>query len=340
MKILFLYTELAAYNFPCFNQLIQQGNQVLVYCYPVNKEAPFNFNKVNINLINRFSVNDSELLINAHNFNPDVIFCSGWKDKGYLKVCSKFRKSKTVIVGFDNQWSGSLKQIMASWMRFYFIKPYFNYAWVPGILQEKFASKLGFDKEHILKGFYSADVALFNNVYNSSKPCNKRFIFSGRYYDFKGLTDLWSAFIKLQNESPNDWELWCLGTGDIIPIEHPKIKHFGFVQPEQIPNIMKQTDVFILPSKFEPWGVVVHEFAAAGFPLICSDCVGAATAFLQNDINGYTFKAGDVEHLKKLMSKFIEMSDQDLNKMGAHSHSMAQQISPQTWVKTLYTVIN
>jgi glycosyltransferase involved in cell wall biosynthesis len=338
LKILFLYTELAAYNLPCFNQLIQQGNELLIYCYPVNKEAPFNFGDINLHSINRFSVNDSDILTNAKNFNPDIIFCSGWRDKGYLKVCSYFRKSKKIIVGFDNQWTGSLKQIIASWMSFYFIKPYFNYAWVPGIPQEKFAKKLGFVKGNILTGFYSADVALFNKVFNKSKYPNKRFIFSGRYYDFKGLNDLWKAFVELQNEKPNDWELWCLGTGDIIPIQHPQIKHFGFVQPINIPDIMNQTDVFILPSKFEPWGVVVHEFAAAGFPLICSNCVGAATAFLENEINGYTFKAGDVAQLKKLMSKFIDMPESELIKMGAHSHYLAQQISPQKWVDALYSV--
>lgn len=44
-------------------------------------------------------------------------------------------------------------------------------------------------------------------------------------------------------------------------------------------NLMKQCGVFILPSRIEPWGVVVHEFSAAGFPLLLSDQVGSAESF-------------------------------------------------------------
>ena len=59
----------------------------------------------------------------------------------------------------------------------------------------------------------------------------KRFLFVGRYIKRKGLLDLWESFVQLQEESPNDWELWCVGKGPLYKdrIIHPKIKHFGFV---------------------------------------------------------------------------------------------------------------
>ena len=102
----------------------------------------------------------------------------------------------------------------------------------------------------------------------------KRFLYVGRYYDFKGVKTLWDAFIQLQVENPNDWELWCLGNGDLEPLEHPKIKHLGFMQPEDLDKIISETGIFILPSLFEPWGVVVQEYAAAGYPLILSNQIG------------------------------------------------------------------
>ena len=47
------------------------------------------------------------------------------------------------------------------------------------------------------------------------------------------------------------------------------------MQPEDLLAFMSTGKAFVLPSTFEPWGVAVHEFAAAGYPLILSDAVGA-----------------------------------------------------------------
>ena len=38
---------------------------------------------------------------------------------------------------------------------------------------------------------------------------------------------------------------------------------------------MAECGAFVLPSRKEPWGVVVQEAAAARMPVICSDSVGA-----------------------------------------------------------------
>jgi glycosyltransferase involved in cell wall biosynthesis len=151
---------------------------------------------------------------------------------------------------------------------------------------------------------------------------------------------LWNAFMDLQKEAPNDWELWCFGTGDVSPINHPKIKHFGFVQPSELPRYIKDTGVFVLPSRFEPWGVVVHEFAAAGFPIICTDEVGTRTSFTENNLNGYIYKSGDINQLKEVMKKIMNHSDKELFSMAEVSVEKAKQITPEKWANTLLSVIN
>ncbi|MCC7050352.1 MAG: glycosyltransferase, partial [Bacteroidia bacterium] len=105
------------------------------------------------------------------------------------------------------------------------------------------------------------------------------------------------------------------------------------------PNIMQQADVFILPSLIEPWGVVVHEFAAAGFPIICSDKVGAASAFLISEKNGFLFKADDINELKNVIKKMILMSDDEFSNMRTVSHQLAQNITPKKWADELFSII-
>lgn len=347
-KIVFLYTEIATYFLACVEKLAQQKDvDIHIIRWPLNQEAPFAFSfPENLKIYDRTVYkSDAALLNHVKSLEPAILYSSGWIDKAYLKVCKQYKNKIPVIVGFDNQWKGSLKQYIATFISPFKILNHFSHCWVPGKLQEEYALRLGFKKSNILTGFYSCDFDFFHDQYlankqNKEKEFPKRFIYVGRYYEFKGIKDLWTAFIELQNEFPNEWELWCLGTGDIEPIVHPKIRHFGFIQPKDLPAFIKDTGVFILPSHFEPWGVVVHEFAAAGFPIICSDEVGARTAFVENNFNGYIYRSGDVAALKAVMSGMIRLGDAELLRMSENSVGKAKQITPQTWSKQLVSLLS
>ncbi len=346
MTVLFLYTEIADYFLASCKGLLNAGVEVYVIRWPVNKEAPFLFNYPDrIKIYERDDFDNMQLLALAQKINPDCIVCSGWIDKGYLLVCKSFFRKSTTVLTLDNHWRGGLKQQLARLISPFYLKNRFSNCWVPGAFQYNYAIMLGFKKEQIQTGFYSCDFNLFynqylNNLETKKQQYPKRFIFVGRYYEFKGIRDLWRAFIELQNETPNEWELWCLGVGDIEPIKHDKIKHFGFVQPKDLPSFIKDTGVFVLPSHFEPWGVVVHEYAAAGFPIISSDEVGARLAFVENDVNGYIYKSGNVEELKNRLKKIISLDNSALIEMGNKSVEKAKLNTPEIWADKLMKMID
>lgn len=346
-KIVFLYTELATYFLACIEKLLLRPEvEVHIVRWEINKEAPFHFSfSDNIKIYNRNDYSSEQLQKLIATINPSVLYSSGWMDKDYMMICKKCKNKIPVIVGFDNQWKGSLKQRLAILISPFKILNHFSHCWVPGKSQEQYALRLGFKKQNILTGFYSCDFDLFYNQYlaNKEQKRNKfphKFIYVGRYVEHKGIKDLWNAFIELQKETPNDWELWCLGVGDVLPINHPKIKHFGFVQPNDLPKYIKDTGVFVLPSHFEPWGVVVHEFAAAGFPIICTDEVGAKASFVENGLNGYIYKSGDINQLKMVMKKIMNHSDKELFSMGEASVDKGKLITPDKWANTLLSIIN
>jgi glycosyltransferase involved in cell wall biosynthesis len=340
MTVLFLYTELADYFLKCCDEL-SKTHSVHIIRWPVNKEAPFNFGyREKIKIYEKDNYSYSQLSNLVQQINPDIIVCSGWVDKHYLKLTRPYFKKIPTVITCDTHWTGSLKQYVATILSRFFLLNTFSHAWVPGSVQEKYVKKLGFALCNIVKGFYCCDLQKFNEVYknnNLQKQNNfpKRFLYVGRYYDFKGIVDLWTAFIGMQQDGENDWELWCLGTGSISPIEHPKIRHFGFVQPKDLDSILEKTGVFILPSRFEPWGVVVQEYAAAGFPLLVSDAVGAKELFLDDGGNGYSFKSQDVQDLKNHLIKITQLTSKDLNLLSERSHELAQKITPLTWANSL-----
>ncbi len=345
MKFLFLYTEIAEYFLSCCNELAKQG-EVHIVRWPVNKEAPFKFefnNQLKIYDKNDYSFTELQTLVKT--INPSLIVCSGWIDKDYLKITKSYFKSIPTVMSCDTHWNGSLKQKLATVISRFTLLKIFSHAWVPGKPQKQYVGHLGFKSENILTGFYSCDFENFNAIYKNQlyqkqTHLPKRFIYVGRYYEFKGIKELWQAFIELQAEQPNDWELWCLGVGDIEPVIHPKIKHVGFVQPKDLQNYISQTSVFVLPSRYEPWGVVVHEYATSGFPLLISDAVGAKESFLQENKNGYSFKPNNVLEIKQAFQKMISKSDDELRDMGKLSNQLAQSITPKIWAERLRNLLD
>jgi glycosyltransferase involved in cell wall biosynthesis len=344
-KLLILYTELANYTVACLRELDAQKLDIHLVRWPINKEAPFQFVfPEGITVYERNNFTEAQLLELAEKISPDAILCCGWVDKAYVKICRKFSGKAVTILTMDNKWLGTFRQRAATVVARFMLKPVFRFIWVPGKPQKEFALKLGFRKENIRTGFYSADVPFFRKQYEENLLAKQqqfphRIIYAGRYYSFKGVEELWDAFAQVKKEIPSDWELWCLGTGDLKPAEHPAIKHFGFVQPGEMSSFVSKCGVYVLPSRVEPWGVAVHEFAAAGFPLLLSRNVGAASEFLLDGINGFSFEANNGGELKDALRKIMQKPDAELFGMAKASAEMALTITPASWAKTLQEMI-
>jgi glycosyltransferase involved in cell wall biosynthesis len=348
-KILFLYTEIAHYFLACVKELHKSADIAIVR-WAVNSEAPFRFEfHPQWQVFERNQFVSKELIAFSEEYNPDIIICSGWVDEGYNAVAKHWMGKIPTILSLDNHYTGSIRQQIGRVLSNFKLHNRFSHAWVPGAPQQIFARKLGFKESQILTGFYSADVYHFKAIYDKTmeekrKEFPHRFLYMGRYVDFKGVNILWDAFIEANDQVPEakKWELWCVGTGELWESrkQDEHIKHFGFVQPKELEAIVKNTGVFVLPSHKEPWGVVVHEMAVAGFPLICSDKVGACSTFLDENLNGIYFKSGNKDALKTALLKIMNSNDQTLIKMGEESHEKGLELSPKEWAETLLTVLD
>lgn len=344
MKLVVFYEELAGYFIASISHFsVKYKCEVHIFKKEANSVAPFVFeNTDSMFFYERNNYSEEQLLEEVNRINPDSIFIGGWSYKPYLNVCKRYVKTKPVVVGFDNQWNGSLKQRIGSIVGKGFIKKHFNKCFVPGQGQYKFARKLGFKDSQISLKAYCCDYDLYNKLYHqfkAQKEANipKKLLYVGRYAPEKGIEELWTAFTEVSKNY--DWELWCLGKGSIEPINHPKIKHFGFVQPHEIEEFIGKTSVLVLPSHFEPWGVVIHEYAVAGFPLLCSNKVGAAELFVEENTNGYLFTPGNSEEIKAALIKIFEKPDSEFVEMTKQSHRISQKITNDIWSDTLYNLV-
>jgi len=124
----------------------------------------------------------------------------------------------------------------------------------------------------------------------------RRFLFVGRLVRDKRPDLLLDAFVRITGFCP-DWDLIMVGDGMLRPeLEHNaailngRVAFTGFIQdPVDISALYALCHVFVLPSDYEPWGIVVSEAAAAGLAIIASSAVGSAADLLETGVNGILF---------------------------------------------------
>ena len=88
-----------------------------------------------------------------------------------------------------------------------------------------------------------------------------------------------------------------------------------------MPQVYAASDVFVLPSVDEPWGLAVNEAMCAGLPIVLSEEVGCARDLVKHGVNGFTFRGGDVVGLAEALRPLIKSEEVRLA-MGAKSRNL------------------
>lgn len=137
-------------------------------------------------------------------------------------------------------------------------------------------------------------------------------LFCGQMIERKGVDLLLQAFDRLI-QTGTTARLLLVGREAELPAmmqsisaDTKRLIHYaGFHDPEYLPQFFEQADVFVLPSRYDGWGVVVNQALGAGLPIICSDAVGAAVDLVEPGINGAIVPAGDVEALYTALAHYV-----------------------------------
>jgi len=207
--------------------------------------------------------------------------------------------------------------------------------------QYQYAKKLGFSDTKIVSPVYSANVSVFNTKELTLDGFEKRkdILFVGRFVKVKGLHLLVEAWQKVEHK--NGSKLILVGSGNLL--DHyslpDDIEIHPFSNQQELLKLSDRCKGFVLPSVYEPWGVVIHEFAAAGLPLIVSNACGAVHHLVINNYNGYIIKPNDVNAIKTAISKLLSLETTQLLEMGKNSRKLSQSIYPEKVAAAILSVI-
>lgn len=81
------------------------------------------------------------------------------------------------------------------------------------------------------------------------------------------------------------------------------VRLLGFRNQSELPRLYSMSDVLVLPSSDEPWGLVVNEAMASGAAVIASNRVGSTRDLLPDEL---TFAPGDVDALARAMVRLTD----------------------------------
>jgi glycosyltransferase involved in cell wall biosynthesis len=86
---------------------------------------------------------------------------------------------------------------------------------------------------------------------------------------------------------------------------NPDIRFLGFRNQTELPRFFDLCDVFVLPSRHEPWGLVVNEAMNAGRPVVVSDDVGCQEDLVREGETGAVFLVGGVRALAEALERVL-----------------------------------
>ncbi len=83
------------------------------------------------------------------------------------------------------------------------------------------------------------------------------------------------------------------------------VRFCGFRNQSELPGFFDIATVFVLPSRHEPWGLIVNEVMNAGRAVIVSDDVGCQPDLIEDGVEGCVFPVGDVAALTDALRRVL-----------------------------------
>jgi glycosyltransferase involved in cell wall biosynthesis len=164
------------------------------------------------------------------------------------------------------------------------------------------------------------------------------FVYVGRIIAHKNIEFLIQNFLSVF-ENNSQVFLRIVGNGDILELLSSRYKNRnniifeGVKYDKELLNVYHTSDVLVLPSLSEPWGLVVNEALCAGLPVIASNKVGAVDDLILGKDTGFVFDLTLEDDLSKKMIQIYK------NKMLYTRYSEnAVRLMKEHWNYDLYRI--
>ena len=156
----------------------------------------------------------------------------------------------------------------------------------------------------------------------------KTVISVGQFIPRKGFDILLQAWSQVSNTA----QLIIIGGGDEKIKYEKMISELGinnvlimdFMPKSELFKYYQASDLFVLPTREDVWGLVINEAMAIGMPVISTNRCNAALELIENNINGFIVKVGDSTELAAKINAVLNNSELNVRMSNANIKKIRQ----------------
>lgn len=278
----------------------------------------------------------------------DAFIVHGWYVKSYWQaILACWQTGTPILVRGDSQLTtprSAVKRLFKLFVYRAFI-PRFDGYLVVGERNRQYYLYYGADESKMFFTPHAVDNEFFASTAADLRPERERlrtewgippdatvFLFAGKFIPVKRPLDFVRA---IEQAAQSNQDLWGLMVGDgpfraeietLIKQKGLPIALSGFLNQTEMPKAYAASDVLVLPSESETWGLVVNEAMASGLPAVISDTVGCALDLVKPGQTGEIFPSGLVVELTRILVNFAREPVR-IQRMGINACSYIERYS-------------
>jgi len=150
-------------------------------------------------------------------------------------------------------------------------------------------------------------------------PSRPVILFASKLQQRKHCDHLLEAYLRLSPEPGTDPHPYFVIVGDgeqraqlearVKESGCTSVRFAGFRNQAELPRFFDLASVFVLPSRHEPWGLIVNEVMNAGRAVIVSTDVGSQRDLVTDGVEGCVFPVGSVDGLTDALRRVFATPD-------------------------------
>jgi glycosyltransferase involved in cell wall biosynthesis len=339
VRVCLIHTQILPYRLPIFEELSKKVDLDVIFCKAITKDRKWKYD------LNNYSF--KRTILHGFSLGPVIfntnIVSKLWKSKyDVIIVSNEPEIAPTAIIAFIiaklKRWK------ILEWSQVFDYSIYFFPAlaysdkkinkairnWLSGLIMLYRRFCIFFADHFVVLGGRAKEFLTHHGVATNDitnvlqvmpmellpEPTVKynrnghTFLYIGYFNKGKGIESLIVAFKRIKNKNA---QLIIAGAGNVesqikkMIGNDVRINLFCYVEGSEKANLYARSDIFILPTLNDSWGIVINEAIHYGLAIICSDA--AAAVEIIDDEGGIIIPPNNTDKLYRAMMALID--DQD-----------------------------
>lgn len=181
---------------------------------------------------------------------------------------------------------------------------------------------------------HAIDVEEYSKKMNIMRNDKVRFIYLGQLIERKNI----NLMIEWINSNDNDFEFYFVGNGPLrkkiitITKNDNRIHYLGKLSKSKIKILLKDFDFLVLPSKEEPFGIVLLEALSSGVPCVVSN-VSGPIEIIEESKTGFIFDKENKTEFFSVMNNCFNIDDDLYYFMSSNCIESSKKYSTKNVIK-------